>query len=36
METVETYRKLVQHMLQAYANEEGGAEGIGARISCKS
>ena len=24
METVETYRKLVQHMLQAHANEEGG------------
>ena len=28
METVETYRKLVQHLLQAHANEEGGAEGV--------
>jgi hypothetical protein len=28
METVEIYRKLLQHMLQAHANEEGGAEGV--------
>jgi hypothetical protein len=28
METVETYRKLVQHLLHAHANEEGGAEGV--------
>ena len=28
METVETYRKLVQHLLQAHANEEGRAEGV--------
>ena len=24
LRTLETYRKLVQHMLQAHANEEGG------------
>ena len=28
METVETSRKLVQHMLQAHANEKGEAEGV--------
>jgi hypothetical protein len=28
METVETYRKLIQHRLQAHANEEGGPEGV--------
>ena len=32
METVETYRKLVQHMLQAHANAEEGTEGVGVEV----
>jgi tetratricopeptide (TPR) repeat protein len=34
METVETYRKLVQHLLQAHANEEEGAEGVEVQLVC--
>ena len=34
METIETYRKLVQHLLQAHANAEGGAEGVEVQLVC--